>query len=344
MLGLEENEIHGENRVETTAQLRLEEVSCCMCGRSDARPIAVGEDFEYHTSRETFLALSCRGCGVIYLSPRPAADSLPSIYPANYHAFNFSAERFGLAYKARTWLERRRVLSCCRDLSESARILDVGCGDGFHVRLLRKFGRPGWRVEGVDADVRAVGAARAHGLDIHLGDVHDVDLPLSSYDLILLIMTVEHLPDPLDALHRIRELLRPGGRVMVITDNTATFDFKIFGGRHWGGYHFPRHWNLFNANSLRALLERADLEVEEVTTLLSPVNWVYSIRNLLVDLKAPRWLVNRFSLNSSVSLGLFTLVDAFWTMLGRGAILRGIAHRPIASLDPNHIPELQVQQ
>jgi SAM-dependent methyltransferase len=268
---------------------------------------------------------------------------LSRIYPANYHAFNFSAEEFGLAYTARTWLERRRVLGCCRNLSETARILDVGCGDGFHVRLLRKFGRPGWQVEGVDADVRAVDAARASGLDIHLGDVHDVDLPPSSYDLILLIMTVEHLPDPLDALRRIRELLRPGGRVLVITDNTATLDFKIFGGRHWGGYHFPRHWNLFDANSLRAVLERADLEVEGVTTLLSPVNWVYSIRNLLVDWMAPKWLVDRFSLRSSVSLGVFTLVDAFWMMLGRGAILRGIARRPKISFDPNYLPELQVE-
>ena len=195
----------------------------------------------------------------------------------------------------------------------------------------------------MDADVRAVDAARASGLVIHHGDVHEVDLPVSSYDLVLLIMTVEHLPDPLDALRRIRELLRPGGRVLVITDNTATLDFRIFGGRHWGGYHFPRHWNLFDSNSLRTLLERADLEVEEVTTLVSPVNWVYSIRNLLVDWNAPRWLVDRFSLSSSASLGVFTLVDAFWMMLRRGAILRGIARRPKTSFDPNYIPELQEQ-
>ena len=341
MLELAANGIQSEYCVEPRAGLHLEDVSCCMCGQSDAVPVAVGEDFEYHTSHEAFLALSCRRCGVVYLSPRPTADSLPCIYPANYHAFNFSAERFGLAYKVRTWLEKRRILGCCRDLNETARILDVGCGDGFHVRLLRKFGRPEWKIEGIDTDVRAVDAARASGLDIHLGDVHSADLPPSSYDLVLLIMTVEHLPDPLDTLHRIRELLRPGGRVLVITDNTATFDFKIFGRRHWGGYHFPRHSSLFDSKSLRALLERADLKVDEVTTLLSPVNSVYSIRNLLVDWKAPSWLVERFSLSARASLGVFTLVDAFWMMLGRGAILRGIAHRPktlVRSQSPSPTP------
>ena len=118
MLELGENQSERQHRAQTDAVLHLEDVTCCLCGQSDAVPVAVGEDFEYHTSRESFLALSCRRCGVVYLSPRPTADSLPCIYPANYHAFNFSAEEFGLAYTARTWLERRRILRCCRDLGE----------------------------------------------------------------------------------------------------------------------------------------------------------------------------------------------------------------------------------
>jgi 2-polyprenyl-3-methyl-5-hydroxy-6-metoxy-1,4-benzoquinol methylase len=321
-----------ESLVAEAGSLQLEAVSCCMCGQSDAEPVAVGEDFEYHSSPETFLALFCRRCSLVYLSPRPTLDSLPCIYPANYHAFNFSAEEFGLSFKVRSWLESRRLREACRGLSATARILDVGCGDGFHLRLLRRLGSSGWRLEGVEADARAVDAARASGLIVHPGDVQDVDLPIASYDLVLLIMTVEHLADPLRTLERIRELLRPGGRLMVVTDNTATADFKFFGHRHWGGYHFPRHWNLFDSKSLRALFERAGLEVEQLTTMVSPVNWVYSIRNLLVDWKAPKWLVAQFSLSSSVSLGIFTIFDLCWMLVGRGAILRAIARRPVVAL------------
>jgi SAM-dependent methyltransferase len=320
-----------ESLVEKTASLQLEDVSCCMCGQTVAEPIAVGEDFEYHSSAETFLALRCHRCSLVYLSPRPTAESLPCIYPANYHAFNFSAEEFGLSYKVRSWLETRRLRDPCRSLGATARILDVGCGDGFHLRLLRRLGPPSWRLEGVDADDRAVRAARASGFVVHPGNVETAELPLWSYDLVLLIMTVEHLADPLRTLRRIRELLRPGGRLMVITDNTATVDFRIFRRRHWGGYHFPRHWNLFDSRSLRALFERANLEVEELTTMVSPVNWVYSIRNLLVDWKAPSWLIERFSLASSASLAVFTIFDLGWMLMGRGAILRAIARRPLAS-------------
>jgi protoporphyrinogen oxidase len=63
---------------------------------------------------------------------------------------------------------------------------------------------------------------------------------------------------------------------------------------------------------------------------MSPVNWVYSIRNLLDDWGAPRWLVNRFSLHSTVSLGLFTLIDCALNLAGRGSILQAILQKRTA--------------
>jgi SAM-dependent methyltransferase len=324
--------------------VQLEHVSCCMCGQSDAEPIAVGEDFDHHSTPETFLALYCRRCSIVYLSPRPAADALPCIDPANSPASNSSAGEFGLSHKLRSRLETRRLLRHSRGLGATARILDVGCGDGSHLRLLREHGPRGWELEGVDTDARAVQAARATGLLVHHGDLQDVDLPRSSYDLVLLIMTVEHLADPLRTLQRVRELLRPGGRLLLITHNTATAAFNMFRGRHWGGYHFPRHRNLFDQKSLRAMFERADLDVDDVTTMTSPLNWVYSIRNLLVDWKAPRWLSARFSLGSSASLGAFTLFDFCWMLAGRGAMLRGVARRPVISSGASGRAELRVKK
>jgi SAM-dependent methyltransferase len=228
----------------------------------------------------------------------------------------------------RSRLEARRLLAYCKGLGEQARILDVGCGDGFHLRLLKQFGRPGWRVEGVDASDRAVMAARDGGFDVHLGTVESADLEPGSYDLILLIATIEHVEQPLKVLRAAARLLRPGGRAVVVTDNTDTLDFRLFGGRHWGGYHFPRHWNLFDKRSLRRLAQQAGLEVVELATALSPVNWVYSIRNRLVDRRAPRWLVERFSLKSPASLGVFTMVDGVFQVFRRGALLKLVAQKP----------------
>ena len=111
-------------------------------------------------------------------------------------------------------------------------------------------------------------------------------------------------------------------------DNTDTLDFRLFRNRHWGGYHFPRHWTLFNESTLRRLALLTSLQVDAVETILSPVNWVYSIRNMLVDSRAPVWLTELFSLKAPVGLAVFTLVDAVFHLFGRGALLRMTVRRP----------------
>lgn len=93
--------------------------------------------------------------------------------------------------------------------------------------------------------------------------------------------------------------------------------------------HFPRHWNLFNPASLRRLAGKVDLEVASLATIVSPVNWVYSLRNGLVDRAAPSWLINRFSLKSTVSLTVFTAFDTLLQLAGRGALLRAVLRRAV---------------
>jgi SAM-dependent methyltransferase len=310
--------------------LNLTPVQCCICETDDAEPLGVGEDFEYRTSPDTFLAMRCRSCGLVYLSPRPALSDLDHIYPENYHAFQFTAEHYSFVYQVRRRLEACRALSWCRYLDNDARIIDVGCGDGFHLGLLREFGRPTWQLEGVDNSSRAVAMATRSGLLVRQGSVESLDLPEASYDMALLVQTIEHVGDPPGVLAAVRRLLKPGGKVVIVTDNTDSLDFKLFKGRYWGGYHFPRHWNLFNSRTLGALARKVDLEVESLTTAVSPVNWVYSIRNTLVDLGSPRWLTKRFSLESPVSLAFFTAFDALHQLAGRGALLRAILRRPAA--------------
>jgi SAM-dependent methyltransferase len=308
--------------------LRMVYTNCCICEHDDGIPIAIGEDFEYRTSADTFLGRQCRECGLVYLNPRPHEEELDRIYPSNYHAFEFSEEKFGLVFHVRRRLEARRLLKWCRGLESDARILDVGCGDGFHLGLLREFGPQTWRLEGVDNSSRAVEFAHKRGLTVHQGRVEQLDLPAEQYDLAFMIQTIEHVENPHSLLVAIRRILRPGGRLVIVTDNTGSLDFRIFKGRHWGGYHFPRHWNLFNSSTLKRAASKTGFEVETISTAVSPVNWVYSVRNLLVDLGAPKWVYDRFSLQSPVSLAAFTLFDAAHALAGKGALLNAVLRRP----------------
>ena len=306
-----------------TATFSLEAAKCAICDRDIGMPHAIGEDFEYRTVSDTFLVLHCKSCGLLYLNPRPTGDSYSLIYPDHYHAFDFSKEEFGLVHSVRRQLEARRLLRWCAELDDQARILDVGCGDGFHLSILKEFGNPKWTLQGVDTDARAVDKACKRGLNVVCGDLSSMRTD-KQFDLALLIMTIEHVRDPVEVLSGISDALRVGGRLVIVTDNAASPSQKLFGSRYWGGYHFPRHTYLFCPSTLRTLGKKVGFQVESVRSAVSPVNWTYSVRNWLVDWQAPDLLVNRFSLHAPFALASFTLLDAFFMLLGRGAILQGI--------------------
>jgi ubiquinone/menaquinone biosynthesis C-methylase UbiE len=313
----------------TTGDIESTFVKCCICENSNATIIGSGQDFEYHTSPETFWMMQCNSCGLIYLNPRPLVSEFKKIYPPTYHAYNFSEDNFGFSYKVRSQIETWRLLHDSRSLPGDARILDIGCGDGFHLELLREYGEKTWSLEGIDIDNQAVEAAVLKGLEVHRGTVEEIDLPEERYDLIFMIMTIEHVERPDKTICSIKRLLKKGGRLVIVTDNTNSVDFTFFKKHYWGGYHFPRHWNLFNRHSLKRLAEKTGFEVMNLKTIISPVNWVYSIHNALVDRGRPEWLVDRFTLRSTFSLAFFTMLDFIFQKFGRGALLKAVLRKPL---------------
>ena len=220
--------------------LELDFVNCCICGDSPSTLLGQGQDYEYKSSEDVFSVVQCDSCSLVYLNPRPAITEFETIYPANYHAFDFSPKQYGIVFKVRERLEANRTLKRCRELTDNARILDVGCGDGFHLNLLKKYGNKNWTLEGIDLDKRAVDEANKSGLKVHLGSVEEMKLPHNTYDLVFMIQTIEHVEKPLKVISSIFNLLKPGGKLVIVTDNTDSLDFKYYKKRYWGGYHFPR--------------------------------------------------------------------------------------------------------
>jgi SAM-dependent methyltransferase len=323
--------------VSRDVELTMVTVSCCVCDHGDATLVGTGYDYEYHTSPETFEAHQCNQCGTVYLNPRPDVSEFERIYPSEYHSLEFTDESFSFVHKVRSRLEARRLLRYCVGAPPGARILDIGCGDGFHLSLLDAYGDPSWRLEGIDFDHRAVEAARDRGLEVHHGDLAESGLGADTYDVVYTLQTIEHVANPAGFLRDINRILKPGGRLVIVTDNNESIDFSLFKNHYWGGYHFPRHWNLFNARSLGTLAEASGFEVSRIETIVSPVNWVYSIHNYLVGRQAPEWLVNRFTLKSPVSLAVFTLVDTILQRTGRGALLNGFFIKAVMGADPGKV-------
>lgn len=93
------------------------------------------------------------------------------------------------------------------------RILEVGCGTGSNIEMLRTFGD----VDAIEPDdgARALAAART-GAAIQGGYLPDgVTLADGHYDLIVLLDVLEHIPGDQEALTALRAKLAPGGKLFV---------------------------------------------------------------------------------------------------------------------------------
>ncbi|CDR06026.1 class I SAM-dependent methyltransferase [Streptomyces iranensis] len=105
-----------------------------------------------------------------------------------------------------------RILHAVPDGAQRA--LDVGCGEGMLARALR---RTVPHVTGIDRDAAGIDQGRAYGDDVDyvLGDFLSHPFEPASFDVIASVATLHHM-DAATGLVRMRELLRPGGVLVVV--------------------------------------------------------------------------------------------------------------------------------
>ena len=117
----------------------------------------------------------------------------------------------------RHWWWRAREAVLVREIATHmppggwGRILDIGCGDALFFDQLSRFGDV-WGVEGDASLIRDDGPYRHR---VHVGQF-DGTFPVSEpFGLILMLDVLEHMSDPVPALERARDLLEPGGAILV---------------------------------------------------------------------------------------------------------------------------------
>ena len=117
---------------------------------------------------------------------------------------------------------RRSIGPAVLDSADSTgvrRVLEVGCGQGLGIELIR--GRfPGAEIVGVDVDPRMIRRAQRRldplrdGVDVQVGDVCSLPFDVGSFDVVVDFAVVHHVPDWQAALAEIARLLAPGGQFL----------------------------------------------------------------------------------------------------------------------------------
>ena len=96
------------------------------------------------------------------------------------------------------------------------RVLEVGCGHGwFAERMLRELGA---EVVAVDQSEQMVALTRARGVDAWVADVQDLPFDDGSFDCTVAAWMLYHVPDLDRAVAELARVLRPGGRLVAVTN------------------------------------------------------------------------------------------------------------------------------
>jgi SAM-dependent methyltransferase len=108
-------------------------------------------------------------------------------------------------------------------------LLDVGCGPGTITVDLAQRVAPG-QVTAVEVTQDALALARAYaaeqhqeGIDFVVADVHALDLPDNSFDIVHAHQVLQHVADPVQGLTEMRRVCRPGGVVAARDGDYAGF-------------------------------------------------------------------------------------------------------------------------
>ena len=224
----------------------------CLCGAAQDELIAVRDMFGFH-----FRTVICRHCGLVRADPYFDDASLQQFYALDFdHLYRCEAKDNPQDF-FRMMVERRHpgvfaVLARHVPSLPGKTVYEIGCGGGW---CLWPFHQAGCRVWGADYDEALVAYGRSLGMELEHGGA-ELLAGREPADIIILSHVLEHVPDPLGFLGRIRPALRENGVLLV---EVPTLE-SVAGGESDGNlfrYFQIAHVFDFSGNTLCYTLERA---------------------------------------------------------------------------------------
>jgi SAM-dependent methyltransferase len=145
------------------------------------------------------------------------------------------------------WLHKRKFRI-------SGKLIDLGCGQGELVQLFKKLGYD------------------AKGLDYPEIDLENpLKLPSNHYNYVICKFVFEHIRNIMPLMAEINRILKPGGKVVVLTDNSPA-NWKMF-------LNDPTHITPFTLERLKNLAKLNNLNVLECRQWRNiPYIWRYTIK------------------------------------------------------------------
>jgi SAM-dependent methyltransferase len=261
--------------------------TCHICENSTGNKSYLAREMMFGY-RDEFEYFECARCGCVQILEFPI--DIAKYYPERYYSFQESSlapenrslitifadrqrSKHNLGYGG--WLgnffaKRRNEPAACSGSSLSIfdwlreakvrlnyKILDVGCGSGYHLLELKKNGFP--NLTGTDPLI-ADDIFYKNGVKILKKQVDEIQ---EQFDFVMLNHSFEHMPNQLLVIKEIHRILKPNRYALIRVPIASSFAWKNYH-TNWVQLDAPRHFFLHTVESLKLLAEQAGLMLDKV--------------------------------------------------------------------------------
>lgn len=221
-------------------------------------PICSSKDNSFEFEKFGVKILKCNSCTVRYVEKMPidildvySSEKFETEINSNIltdEQDNYKKERFGK--------ERANLINSCLENKNTPSILDVGCGSGWFLDLMKNNGMDVYGIE----IVKPLNNLASKKLGVEIYNKLLEDSPENKYDVITMFDLIEHVKDPAKLLEETKKRLKPGGIAVVFTPNFDSLAISTM--REVSTLVTPvEHLYYFTKNSIEVLAKRVGLSV-----------------------------------------------------------------------------------
>lgn len=235
----------------------FEQVSCLFCGQYEKKHLLF--------RKETMEIYRCR-CGFVWNGRQPTQDALNGFYKASNAMDEWAKIKSSELEEKRQAEKFDKAIQFLVD-NEIETILDVGCGTGKFLSLLKKAAHMKTkpiREIGIDTNPASLKVAKSLGVTVLETTLDDLN-PNLKFDAVTLWGVLEHVKDPKKTLDQCVDRLLPGGYLVICVPNV---DSRIVRTLWEKCFTFcPQHLWHFNKEALQFLVGMNGLLTKDAYTV-----------------------------------------------------------------------------
>ena len=243
------------------SQDEYREFPCDLCGAAD--PVEVPHNRYYTNDQPVHI---CRGCGFVYVVRRRSAARIAEVWSTEIFRGTYTAAIPAVAARL-TYIAE--FLATAVGLKGKS-VAEIGAGEGRFLSMLKD--RYGAKVFGIEPSALNSKLLSTAGIPHYTGTIEEhvaaADSGAGSFDLVVVLWTLENCEDCKALLRGAYRLLKPGGSVVVATGSRILVPFKKPLHAYLSTLPADTNSFRFSANTLRGALAVTGFDAAHINRYL----------------------------------------------------------------------------